>query len=84
MVELSAFIVPIVSSIVVTALCTFAGSWFAFSSRLTRTETKLDAIEKKQDKHNNVIERVFNVETRLSYIDHAIDDIRNDMNHYHR
>ena len=79
MVELSVFIGPVIS-----AICAFAGSWLAFSTRLARVETKLEAIEAKQDKHNNVIERVFKVEERLSYIDHAIDDIRNDMNHYHR
>ena len=79
MVDLTAFISPLIA-----AACTFAGSWLAFSTRLARLETKLDAIEKKQDKHNNVIERVFKVEERLSYIDHAIDDIRSDMNHYHR
>ena len=79
MIELSVFIGPVIS-----AICAFAGSWLAFSTRLARVETKLEAIEAKQDKHNNVIERVFKVEERLSYIDHAIDDIRNDMNHYHR
>lgn len=79
MIEPSAFIGPVIS-----AICAFAGSWLAFSTRLARVETKLETIESKQDKHNNVIERVFKVEERLAYIDHAIDDIRNDMNHYHR
>lgn len=78
MIELSTFIAPAIS-----ALCAFAGSWFAFTNRLTRVETKLDTIEKKQDKHNDVIERTYKIEERLTYIDHAIDDIKQEIHRYH-
>ena len=78
MIELSTFIAPAIS-----ALCAFAGAWFAFTNRLTRVETKLDTIEKKQDKHNDVIERTYKIEERLTYIDHAIDDIKKDIHRYH-
>lgn len=78
MIELSTFIGPIVS-----AICAFIGSWLAFTNRLTRVETKLDTIEKKQDKHNDVIERTYKIEERLTYIDHAIDDIKNEIQRYH-
>ena len=78
MIELSTFIGPIIS-----ALCSFAGCWLAFSTRLTRVETKLDVIEKKQDKHNDVIERTYKIEERLAYIDHSIDDIKKDISRYH-
>lgn len=79
MIDLSVFISPLIA-----AACAFAGSWFAFSNRLARVETKLDTIEKKQDKHNDVIERTYKIEERLTYIDHAIDDIKNDINRYHK
>ena len=78
MIELSVFIGPAIA-----ALCAFAGSWFAFSTRLAKVETKLDTIEKKQDRHNDVIERTYKIEERLSYIDHAIDDIKTEIHRYH-
>lgn len=79
MVELSVFIGPAIS-----AICAFAGSWLAFSTRLAKVETKLDSIEKKQDKHNNVIERVYKLESELEFQGHDIAKMREDMNHYHR
>lgn len=79
MLELSDFIAPLF-----TGIFAFAGGWLAFSTRLTKVETKLDTIEKKQDKHNDVIERTYKIEERLSYIDHAIDDIRQDIARYHK
>lgn len=49
-----------------SAVCAFAGSWLAFSTRLTRVETKLEVIEKKQDKHNDTIERTYKLESDMA------------------
>ena len=61
MIDASSFIGPAIS-----ALCAFAGSWLAFSTRLTRVETKLEAIEAKQDKHNGTIERTYRLESDMA------------------
>ena len=58
MIDISVLVGPVLS-----ALCAFAGSWLAFSTRLTRVETKLETIEAKQDKHNDVIERTYKLES---------------------
>lgn len=79
MIELADIISPLIA-----AACAFAGSWYAFSTRLAKVETKLDIIEKKQDKHNDVIERTYKAEERLAYIDHTLDDIKEDIARYHK
>ena len=79
MIELSVFISPAIS-----ALCAFAGSWFAFTNRLTRVETKLDAIEKKQDKYNDVIHRTFVVEHDVKNIYHDLSEVKEEIHHYHQ
>ena len=53
---------------VLSAICAFGGSWLAFSTRLTRVETKLEAIEAKQDKHNGMIERTYKLESDMSTV----------------
>lgn len=58
LIDISVLVGPVLS-----ALCAFAGSWLAFSTRLTRVETKLETIEAKQDKHNDVIERTYKLES---------------------
>lgn len=49
-------------------------------------EQKLGQLEKKQDLHNNAVERLFNVETRLAVAEnslktahHRIDDMKEEM-----
>lgn len=79
MIELADLISPLIA-----AACTFAGSWFAFSNRLARVETKLDVIERKQDKYNNVIERTYKAEEHLSYIDSNLSEIKDDIARYHK
>lgn len=71
MIELSVFIGPIIS-----AICAFAGSWFAFSTRLTRVETKMDALSEDVRKHNGVVERMYKAEAEIQHIEQEI-------HHYH-
>lgn len=58
---------------IVTAACAFLGSWFAFSTRLTRVETKVDRLSEDVRKHNGVIERTYKLETEVENIKHQID-----------
>ena len=71
MIELSVFIGPAIS-----AICAFAGSWFAFSTRLTRVETKMDALSEDVRKHNGVVERMYKAEAEIQHIEQEI-------HHYH-
>lgn len=71
MIELSVFIGPAIS-----AICAFAGSYFAFSNRLTRVETKMDALSEEVHKHNGVIERMYKAEAEIQHIE-------NEIHHYH-
>ena len=45
--------------------------------KIGKFEEKLTAIEKKQDKHNNLIERMVRVEDKASSAHKRIDDILN-------
>lgn len=71
MIELSVFIGPVIS-----AICAFAGSWLAFSTRLTRVETKMDMLSEEVHKHNGVIERMYKAEAEIQHIEQEI-------HHYH-
>lgn len=71
MIELSVFIGPAIS-----AICAFAGSWFAFSTRLTRVETKMDALSEDVRKHNGVVERMYKAEAEIQHIE-------SEIHHYH-
>lgn len=80
MIELSiaSFVGP-----VFTALCAFAGSWFAFSTRLTRVEEKVDSLASSVNKHNEVIERTFKLEERMEGALHSLDDLKDEVHRYH-
>ena len=78
MVDITAFIGPAIS-----AICAFAGSWFAFSQRLTRVESKVDNLTSSVNKHNEVIERTFKLEERMDGALHSLDDLKDEMHRYH-
>lgn len=78
MIELSSLIGPVFS-----ALCAFAGSWFAFSTRLTRVEEKVDNLATSVNKHNEVIERTFKLEERMDGALHSLDDLKDEVHRYH-
>ncbi len=57
-------------------LCGTIGGILA-SNRLTLY--RIEQLEKKVDKHNNVIERMYKIEERVSIIETDIKDIRKDV-----
>jgi dsDNA-specific endonuclease/ATPase MutS2 len=52
----------------------FQGLYIAH--RMGRFETKLDCIEEKQDKHNNLIERMVRVEDSTKSLHHRMDEMQ--------
>ena len=77
MIDINALVGPVAS-----ALCAFAGSWLAFSTRLTRVETKLESIEAKQDKHNMVIERTYKLESDIDTMWHRHDELKDEVHDF--
>lgn len=47
------------------------------SYKMGKFEEKLNSIEKKQDKHNNLIERMVKVEDSVKSAHHRLDSIKN-------
>lgn len=76
--SLASFVGPVIS-----ALCAFAGSWLAFSTRLTRVEEKVDSLTTSVNKHNEVIERTFKLEERMEGALHSLDDLKDEVHRYH-
>jgi len=74
MIDVSLIIGPFAS-----ALCAFVGSWFAFSTRLTRVETKIDELTKQVEKHNGVMERTFKLESDMSTVWHRHDELKEEL-----
>lgn len=70
-------------STIVVALITLAGSalgtfgGIAINTKLTNY--RIEQLEKKVDKHNNVIERVFKLEKHEAVMDEKIEQLE----HYH-
>lgn len=54
---------------IVSALLAFAGSYLAFTNRITRLEALIETLTERVEKHNNVIERTYKLEGRLDAID---------------
>ena len=40
------------------------------------TDTKIDELAKKVEKHNNMIERTFQLEGRMNEVEHEIQDLK--------
>lgn len=57
---------------IVSALLAFAGSYLAFTNRITRLEALIETLTERVEKHNNVIERTYKLEGRLDALDAQI------------
>lgn len=64
-------------SLVASVLGTFGG--ILVSSKLTNY--RLEQLENKVQKHNNLIERMVKVEDSVKSAHHRIDELREEMNH---
>ena len=68
-------ITPYIGTIV-TVIIAVGSVYAAISSRLTRLETMIDTLTKTVDKHNQVVERTFKLETEVENIYHRIDELK--------
>lgn len=72
------------SDIVVVALIsgafTLVGSLLGVIASAKMTNYRMAQLEKKVEKHNNVVERMFRVEGRLTEVEHDVVGLRE----YHR
>ena len=69
--ELELLIAPISS-----ALLAFVGSYLAFTNRITRLEAMIETLSERVQKHNNLIERMYKVETEVDNLYHRYDEIK--------
>ena len=72
------------SDIVIVALITggfsFLGSWFLNNKTLAVLQEKINQLEKKQDKHNQLIERVYGLEKDVDVAFERIRENAEDIN----
>ena len=67
------------SNIIVASLAligTLGGSYFSHSRTVTLVEYRLKQLEEKQDKHNNVLQRMALAEKDIKNIYYQIDEIK--------
>lgn len=63
-------------SSIVTGLFSLIGVYFANRKSQALIAYRLQELEKKQDKHNNLIERTFKLEGRMTEAEHDIRDLK--------
>jgi outer membrane murein-binding lipoprotein Lpp len=61
---------------IATVVIAFLGFYGAITARLTRMETKMDDLASQVDKHNNVIERTFKLESDMNTAYKRIDELK--------
>lgn len=61
----------------ITGLCSLAGVYFANRKSQALVEYRLKKLEEKVDKHNNLIERTFILEGKMTEAEHDIRDLKN-------
>ena len=68
-------ITPYVGTIV-TVVIAFGAFYGAINSRLSRTEQKLDDLKDQVEKHNQVIERTYRLESDMATAYKRIDELK--------
>lgn len=68
-------ITPYIGTIV-TVIIAVGSVYAAIASRLTRLETMIETLTKTVDKHNQVVERTFKLETEVDNLYHRIDELK--------
>lgn len=72
-------ITPILASIIATAVTTGFATYVAMSNRMTKLETLIDHLTKTVEKHNEVVERTFKLESDLHTAFKHIDLMRDEI-----
>lgn len=63
---------------IVVALCSLIGTFGGIIASSKLVDHRLNQLEKKVEKHNNLVERMYKVEGRLEEIDTKIDLLHKD------
>lgn len=63
-------------SAIITGLFSLLGVYIANRKNQALVVYRLEELEKKQDKHNNLIERTFKLEGRMTEAEHDIRDLK--------
>lgn len=74
----------VISAIIVASLSligTLAGSWMGVRQSNKLVNWRIDELEKKVMKHNNLVERTAIVERDLQTVHERLDEIRSDLHH---
>lgn len=66
---------------IVTVLIAVGSVYAAISSRLARLETMITTLTNTVDKHNNVIERTYKLETDVHNLYYRIDELKEGIKH---
>lgn len=66
---------------IVTVLIAVGSVYAAISSRLARLETMITTLTTTVDKHNNVIERTYKLETDVHNLYYRIDELKEEVKH---
>ena len=75
---------------VITIICALLGPYMAvkranedrerkYADSMARVETKIDTLSSRVEKHNNVIERTYKLETEVENLYHRYDELHSDM-----
>ena len=68
--------IPALASGAVSAALTAFGCYVALTNRLTKLETMIETLTQTVEKHNQVVERTFKIESDLNTAFHHIDEQR--------
>lgn len=60
---------------IITGICTLAGVIITVAVGNSKTLYRIEQLEKKQDKHNTLIERMYKAEEQISLNDERINNI---------
>ena len=68
---MSIFITPIVGGFV-GAVFSAVGVYVAITNRLTKTETLIEELSARVEKHNQIIERTYKLEARMDVLEQQL------------
>lgn len=74
-----ASIIPPLISACFTAFITGVTVYVSLSNRLSVTETKIDVLDKRVEKHNQVLERTYNLERDCKTVFNTIGEMKDDI-----
>ena len=61
---------------IVTVIIAVGGFYIAIVSRLTRLETMIETLTTTVDKHNNMVERTYKLESDVDNLYHRYDELK--------